>query len=313
MGMSSFLRSDLWKAIELHYSKGDYTESLRDAMFFVNELVREKGGLRDKDGTSLMDSSFLGNNPAIKVTKCETQTEKDIQAGVGYALKGLCLSVRNPLSHNKVDFQKDDADAIIVYINYLLNIVDTSKGKNKIDDIMDFITDINFVNSKEYAIELMKEIPKHKRYDLMIQMFRNREKFADNKINCLVDSLLNTLSEKEHRDFVDVANTELLRCNDDKKLKSFLHIYGRYLYDEIEVLCKLRIESLVKESIIKGLYGIFGDYLYEDPECNGYGELATYVSGNVFEKLQTKEELLKILQSKLRKGRDEIEYVLRYF
>lgn len=318
MNIQSEIRGDLWKAIELHFSKGDYTEALRDSMFFVNDLIRDKGGLADKDGTALMESSFLGKNPALKVTKCETQTEKDMQEGTGYALKGLCLSVRNPLSHTKINIDKKDAIAIILYINYLMNIVDKSKGKNKIDDWMDFLLDENFVNTKLYANELIKEIPNRKRFDLLLQIFRNREGFGKNKINYFVDALISTLTEKEHHDFIEVVNNNMLRCKDDNELKMFLHIFAKDIYSDIEKLCKLRIEEIIKQSILKGEYGIFdmnsNSYNYEpEPECNGYGKLATFVPYALFEKFETAEDISAVLQRKLYNEGYGAAFIMKYF
>ena len=37
------IREDLYKAIKIHYDQGDYTEALRDAMFFVKDLLQEIG------------------------------------------------------------------------------------------------------------------------------------------------------------------------------------------------------------------------------------------------------------------------------
>lgn len=36
------LREDLYKAIIGHYEKCDFTEALRDAMFFIRDILQEK-------------------------------------------------------------------------------------------------------------------------------------------------------------------------------------------------------------------------------------------------------------------------------
>ena len=51
------IREDLYKAIKSHYEQGDYTEALRDAMFFIRDLLQEKSGLENKDNTELIDQS----------------------------------------------------------------------------------------------------------------------------------------------------------------------------------------------------------------------------------------------------------------
>lgn len=42
MEMESRLRPDLWKAIQAHYERQDYTEAVRDAIFHTSEVLREK-------------------------------------------------------------------------------------------------------------------------------------------------------------------------------------------------------------------------------------------------------------------------------
>ena len=108
MEIENKLREDLWKAIRAHYERKDYTEAVRDCMFHVCEVLREKSGLQDRDGTKLVEGALLGNNPAILINKNESTTEKDIQQGVGFAFKGLMQSIRNPLSHEKTESYTED-------------------------------------------------------------------------------------------------------------------------------------------------------------------------------------------------------------
>ena len=77
MKIEDRIRDDLWKAIQAHYERTDYTEAVRDAVFHMSEVLREKGGIEDKDGTKLVETALLGSNPAILVNKNETTTEKD--------------------------------------------------------------------------------------------------------------------------------------------------------------------------------------------------------------------------------------------
>ena len=141
MEIEKRLRHDLWKSIRAHYERTDYTEAVRDAVLFVCELLREKSGIEDKDGTKLVDAVLLGTNPAISVSKSETTTERDFQQGIGFSFKGIMLAIRNPLSHEKTEYSQEDAEAIILYINFLLNQVDHSGGFSKIENITTLLYD----------------------------------------------------------------------------------------------------------------------------------------------------------------------------
>ena len=61
--------------------------------------------------------------------KLQTETEKNIQKGVEFTLRGIYSAFRNPRSHTKHVDKEEDADAIIIFINHLLKLIDKSKGK----------------------------------------------------------------------------------------------------------------------------------------------------------------------------------------
>lgn len=304
MELNKLLRPDLWKAIEAHYEKEDYTESLRDAMFLITELVQELSGLYDMDGTALMRKAFINKGtPEILITKNETQTEKDIQEGVGHILAGLSLAVRNPISHEKTHYTEQDAQSILLYINYLLNLIDTSKGKTKIDDWMDLLYDKDFTSTKRYAETLFKELPAKKRFEVLLQIFKNRHVFENNKINHFANILFNELTPIEKKEFISIVNKDLQLCKDNQELRSFLNIFAPIIYQDLDELCKLRIEDLVKHSIISGVYA---------PLKGICGDLATWIP-NILPKFETKEEIIDVLIEKLNGSTEEEDYVFQFF
>lgn len=308
------IREDLWKSISAHYEKGDFTESLRDAMFLVNEIIREKSGLLDKDGTKLMEASFLGKNAALLINKNETTTEKDIQEGIGYAFKGLSLSVRNPISHENIATTKSEANAILMYISYLLDKIDLSKGKTKIEDWMALLSDDDFTISKEYAELLFNELPTRKRYDLLLEIYRNIRNFGSNKINKFLNLLLDSISKGEHSAFVDIVNKDFMLCKDDRTLRNFLHYFTPRIYADLDKLVQLRIESFLKKSIEKGAIIYQSDIETGESEksCSDDGTLGTWVHGKI-SMLQAKEEILNLLFKKLSNNEGEKQYVFEYF
>ena len=190
MKLNIKLRENLWKAIQAHYERNDYTEAVRDAVFHMSEVLREKGGIEDKDGSKLVDVALLGNNPAILVNKNETTTERDFQQGIGFAFKGIMQSVRNPLSHESLQYTQDEAEVLILYINFLLNQVDKSGGSTKIENIVELLLDEDFTDTQEYAELLLKEVPSKKRYDLLLELYQMRARLPQHKLKYFISALL---------------------------------------------------------------------------------------------------------------------------
>ena len=304
MEMKELLREDLWKAVQAHYEKEDFTEALRDAMFFVCDLLRDKSGQTDKDGVKLVESTLLGNNPPIQVNKNETTSEKDFQQGIGFSIKGLMLSVRNPMSHEKKEFSSTEADAILLYTNYLINTIDKSGGAVLIDNFMELLTDKLFTETDEYADLLLKEIPAKKRYDFALELFQNRSGFPQNKLRSFINKLLLSLSKAEMQAFCRVISKTLVLCQDDMELRMYLHYFMLHTYQNIDKLARLRIEQMVKNSIQEGKF-INGN-------CKE-GTLAGWVSGERFYLLGNKDSLRNLLFNKIEKGKAEEDYVWGYF
>lgn len=315
MEIKNRLRNDLWKAVHAHYEGKDYTESVRDALLHVCEFLREKSGIIDKDGTKLVDSTLFGNSPVILVNKNETTTEKDVQQGTGFLLKGLMQSVRNPLSHEKTTYSHNDAEAIILFVNYILNQIDSSGGKSKIDSLKDLIYDDNFTSSKEYAELLMKEIPVKKRYDLLLELYKDRSSLVQHKLKNFLNELMDSLSSAEFSDFIQVVNSSLMICQNDNELRMYFHYFMERTYSHIDRLAQLRIENIIYDSINYGSMEYNYDYEIQEhvKGCNLQGSLGTWINDKLYLLSNTEKILDKLFEKLGGDDSDQQQYVLKYF
>lgn len=247
MEIEKRIREDFWKAIQAHYERGDYTEAVRDTIFFVSNLLRELSGIEDRDGTKLVDAALSGASPAVLVNRYETTTEKDIQQGIAFSLKGIMQCVRNPLSHEKTEYTLEQADAIILFVDFLLRQIDQSGGMRKIQDIKGLLYDKDFTASEEYAELLLKEIPKKKRYPLLLELYKDRENLQENKLSSFIEKLIKSLIKTEKSDFIRIVSNSLMMCKNDRELRMYLHYFMRDTYDDVDRLAKLRVEDFIKK------------------------------------------------------------------
>ena len=316
MEIETRIREDLWKAIQAHYERNDYTEAVRDAVFHMSEVLREKGGIEDKDGTKLVETALLGSNPAILLNKNETTTEKDFQQGIGFAFKGIMQSVRNLLSHESFKYTQDEAEALILYINFLLNQVDKSGGSTKIDNIIDLLFDDDFTDTQEYADLLLKEVPSKKRYDLLLELYQRRADLPQNKLKYFLAALFSSLTKAAKGDFIRVVSSSLMKCKDDKALRMYCHYFMKDTYSEIDKLAQLRIENMMLKSIRNGRVSYSLDEMgNEVAGCDYKGRLATWISKpEKLDLLSNKNEIIEELFYSLTSEDSEKEnYVFEYF
>ena len=316
MKIEDRIRDDLWKAIQAHYERTDYTEAVRDAVFHMSEVLREKGGIEDKDGTKLVETALLGSNPAILVNKNETTTEKDFQQGIGFAFKGIMQSVRNPLSHESFQYTQDEAEVLILYINFLLNQVDKSGGGTKIDNIIELLLDDDFTDTQEYADLLLKEVPTKKRYDLILELYQRRADLPRNKLKFFLTVLFSSLTKAAKSDFVRVVSSSLMKCKDDNDLRMYCHYFMKDTYAEIDKLAQLRIENMMLKSVKNGRVSYNLDEMgNEVAGCDHKGSLATWISD--FEKLHllsNKNEIIQeLFNSLMSEDMKKENYIFEYF
>lgn len=103
---------DLFNKICLHpkirevseklFVDGHYAQAIFEAFKAVNNAVKEKTGIRDKDGQSLMAYAFSGNPPPLALNSLQTQSEKDEQDGFKFLFMGAMTGIRNPKAHDHV-------------------------------------------------------------------------------------------------------------------------------------------------------------------------------------------------------------------
>jgi uncharacterized protein (TIGR02391 family) len=117
----------LWAAIANAYQTGNYTTAILDSIHFIAELIREKTGL-EADGVALAGEAFGGPNPKLKVTKLQTDSDKNVQQGILQVLQGIYQAIRNPRSHEKYSDSVQDAEASILFMNYLVTTINKATG-----------------------------------------------------------------------------------------------------------------------------------------------------------------------------------------
>mgnify|MGYP000951971052 FL=1 len=135
--------------------KEDYTGAIIDSFFFLADLIREKTGL-ESDGVSLIGQALGGNKPKLKLNNLRTESEKDIQRGIEAILRGLFTAIRKPRSHGKIEDSKQDMEIIILFLDYLLKIIDKSKAQFSIEHISKRVFDKDFVESDQFALLIIK-------------------------------------------------------------------------------------------------------------------------------------------------------------
>lgn len=262
---------DLWKAIQKNYEAENYTGSILDAIFKLTDTIRNKTGL-EGDGASLIGQAFGGGDPCIKLNKLQTDSEKDIQKGIQEILRGIYTGVRNPRSHDAMADDKFSSDAIIVFINYLLKLIDQSKLRFCEEDFLARVFDPYYVNSKEYSLLLVQDIPKRQRANIAIQTILRRNNGDIYSLGHFLEALFEQLEDADLSRVYNVISDELKTTTDETDIRYLVHICPPKHWARIEQSVRIRIESILYTDFSKGWCD------NTTHKCGTHGALATWIT-----------------------------------
>jgi uncharacterized protein (TIGR02391 family) len=122
------LQEDVDDAAAALFRDGHYAEAVEAAVKALNQLVRLRSGVEDKDGTQLMESVFSPNNPVLKFNSLSDQSDKDEQKGFMMMFSGAISGLRNPRAHKLI---KDDPERALEFIAFISLLAKLAKSAKK--------------------------------------------------------------------------------------------------------------------------------------------------------------------------------------
>ena len=98
-----------------------YARAVEEAFKCLNNSVKEKSGLHDLDGDALMRRAFSAENPALKLNRLRSISQKDEQRGYMEIYAGVMKGIRNPRAHEHLlQDQAVPALELLVMANHMM-------------------------------------------------------------------------------------------------------------------------------------------------------------------------------------------------
>ena len=310
--LEKHISENVWNSIKDNYEKGSYTTAITSLVIYIQEVIREKSEL-EFDGASLMDKAFLGDKPKLLLNKFETRTEKDIQQGIGYILKGICLAIRNPRSHERYNDDIFTANKIILFLDYVLSFLQTTKSGSLVEDWVELLFDDEFIGDDEYLDELYQELPKNMRLDLLINIFRQKENVKSDNAVKFIKKIIEGLNEKEQESLFTSISRDLMKFKSDSGLRDFMRVFPPMMWEKLEKLPRLQIEGKIKECLKAAT--IDYEHEYDPGEINEAGRTAASAVKHIkyFTKANKDSILEHIAFILVEKEWGELEFILRHY
>jgi uncharacterized protein (TIGR02391 family) len=304
MNIQTEIKPALWEAIAKQYESKIYSHAILEAIHYMSNVIRDRANI-DGDGASLIGQALGGDNPLLRINKFQTETEKNEQKGIEQILRGIYQGIRNPRSHNQITDTQDIADAVILFINYILNFISLAKEPFTIEKWIKRVFDPFFVKDGHYTNLLISEVPPKKRIDALITLFQKRDSDYAENIKHVFSALINKTESNQISEFIKVVSDELKVVKDELEIKFILQIFPESVWTSIDEVARIRIETILINSISEGKYDKTADI------CET-GWLGTWAQNYVnYFLLQNK--LCSVIMKKLRGSKEEKNYVAEYF
>lgn len=103
------------------FLQGNYFHAVFEAAKAYNKDVRTKSQ-SEQDGQALMLSVWGCDKGVLKITRCESETDMNVQDGVKFLSAGLMRAIRNPTAHEPAlhwPIDKQDCLDILSFISFL--------------------------------------------------------------------------------------------------------------------------------------------------------------------------------------------------
>lgn len=251
MNLRTQISERLWEAIAGAYEAGNYAHAVLESVHVITTVLREKSGL-DGDGNQLVGKALGGDDPKIRLNSLQTDTEKNIQKGFESILRGIYSAIRNPRSHEAASDKREQTDAIICFVNYLLTVLDASKEAFTTESFMDRVRDSDYVDSKRYSDLLVGEIPPARLGDALISVYRERRHLPLQRRSTLIEALLKAASDSQLGSFLSVVSDEFKVTNDVASIRTTLQFLAPELWPRLNEVARLRIENKLITGIRNG-------------------------------------------------------------
>jgi uncharacterized protein (TIGR02391 family) len=108
------------------FCEDHYFHAVFEAAKIYHKAVQIKSK-SEKDGQALMLHVWNPEKGTLKVTRCESETDRNVQEGLGFLSTGLMRAVRNPTAHEPAHewpISEQDCLEILGFISFLMRKCD---------------------------------------------------------------------------------------------------------------------------------------------------------------------------------------------
>lgn len=110
------------------FKNGHYAQAIFESIKALNNYVKDKSNITDKDLSDAMAKAFNEQNPIIKLNDLTTRSDIDEQRGFKLLFMGAMTGIRNPKAHeNIIQLDKNRTLEYLAFISLLFRRAEEGK------------------------------------------------------------------------------------------------------------------------------------------------------------------------------------------
>ncbi|PKP58535.1 TIGR02391 family protein [Candidatus Atribacteria bacterium HGW-Atribacteria-1] len=303
MDLNDIVSEDIYSVIKNKYDNQLYSDAILDSIKYLTNIIREKSKV-DGDGVGLIGQAFGGQSPKIKINKMVTTSEIDEQKGYEQILRGIYCGIRNPRSHEQYQDVKEVADSIIIFINYLAEMIKSTKSYFQLEEYKNRVFDPLFVEREDYAEMLVNEIPSDEIVNTSISILKDRNRGESKKLETYFKALFNKMDRSQYDSLMKAISNELKIAQQNNDIISIVRLIEPKFWPILDDDVKIRIENVIIESVREGYYDMY--------EGIKKGHLGTW-AGDIGGYFKLRRELGEAIIEQLNNNWYAQNYIAEYF
>lgn len=303
MDLNDILSEDIYSVIKNKYDNQLYSDAILDSIKYLTNIIREKSKVGG-DGAGLIGQAFGGQSPKIKINKMATTSEIDEQKGYEQILRGIYCGIRNPRSHEQYQDVKEVADSIIIFINYLAEMIKSTKSYFQLEEYKNRVFDPLFVEREDYAEILVNEIPSDEIVNTSISILKDRNRGESKKLETYFKALFNKMDRSQYDSLMKAISNELKIAQQNNDIISIIRLIEPKFWPILDDDVKIRIENVIIESVREGYYDMY--------ERIKKGHLGTW-AGDIGGYFKLRRELGEAIIEQLNNNWYAQNYIAEYF
>lgn len=287
------LIDELNEAVKKHYEEEDYDLVVVKALKLLSHNLKERFEF-DLDGVALIDA-IIERDCKYRFTSVYSELNEYTIKGILLYLKGLYFKSEIPHYEAREMISKDDANMILLNINYVLFLIDVKKKKFDIDEFMGLIgKPYNPFEMGDHADDMVDALPKERRLEVILKMidilsYDNYEDFE-----MFYFKLLRVLPEKEQDEVLKAMDEVFLKYNTFEDLYKYLSIFPANYFKRLNKQVQEKIEGLIFDDFVKATIDI---NINEPHEYGAFSATTSHFYLEQFDKKKWTDELIRKLNS----------------